>query len=257
MIVTDQMGREILLSKVPERIVSLVPSQTEYLYDLGLEEQIVGQTLYCIHPEEAFRKSYKIGGTKKLNLIKIRALNPDLIIANKEENDQKQIEELALEFPVWISDIKTLKDALDMMQKLGDILNKKAESAAIVNDISNQFKILQKQKITKTALYLIWQKPWMAAGPQTFISEMLHFAGFNNVVTETETRYPNLFFGDMENYKPDCIFLSTEPFPFKESHVAELQAVFPNSIVKLVDGEIFSWYGSRLKKCADYFKTLV
>jgi ABC-type Fe3+-hydroxamate transport system substrate-binding protein len=112
----DQLNRTVFLAQPPQRIVSLVPSQTELLYDLGLGEKVVGQTIFCIHPHSAFKKATKIGGTKKLQLDKIRSLKPDLIVANKEENDQSQIETLAQDFPVWISDIITLDDALDMVK---------------------------------------------------------------------------------------------------------------------------------------------
>lgn len=260
MLFTDQLGRNLDLPTVPKRIISLVPSQTEFLYDIGLGDSIVGQTLFCVHPAEAFKKANKIGGTKKLNMNKIRSLKPDFIIANKEENSQSQILELEKEYPVWISDIKTLQDALEMMQKLGEILDKKTETAVIVNAIQNRFTKAPSElgsANSKTVLYLIWQKPWMAAGQDTFINTLIHCAGYQNAIKDPGSRYPNLFLEDMKALNPDCIFLSSEPFPFDFSHVDYLKSELPHCNIQLVDGEMFSWYGSRLLKAADYFGTLV
>ena len=259
LIVTDQLGRRIQLMDVPKRIVSVVPSQTEFLYEIGLGDSIVGQTIFCVHPVDKFKKATKIGGTKKLNISRIKALKPDIIIANKEENEQSQIEELEKDFPVWISDIKTLDSALEMMNNLGDLFQKNAETQALTAEISNRFLTLKsyQPKQKKRALYIIWQKPWMAAGRDTFINEMLEYAGFENVIQEPDSRYPNLFIKDFEDYKPDYVFLSSEPFPFTEAHVAEMQSLLPKSVVKLVDGEMFSWYGSRLNEAAHYFEKLI
>ena len=113
--VTDQTGRSITIPDSPKRIISIVPSQTELLFDLGLSDEVIGITKFCVHPEEWFRKKTRVGGTKQLNMETIRSLQPDLIVANKEENEQVQVEDIAKEFPVWISDIKTLSDAKRMI----------------------------------------------------------------------------------------------------------------------------------------------
>lgn len=121
MIVTDQLQRTIEISDTVNRIVSLVPSQTELLYDLGLGSKIIGQTIFCVHPETEFKTAEKIGGTKKLQLEKILSLKPDLVIANKEENEKDQIEFLAENVPVWISDVNTLDDATNMIVSIGEM----------------------------------------------------------------------------------------------------------------------------------------
>lgn len=252
--VTDQMGKEVEFSFPPKRVVSLVPSQTELLFDLGLDMEIVGVTWFCIHPDEAKSKS-RVGGTKNLKLDKIKALQPDLIIANKEENEKEQVEALAREFPVWTSDIHDLNGALDMCRQLGKITGKEEEANAIAGRIVDSFKDLPDAKGLRV-LYLIWKGPYMSVGHDTFISHMLYKCGFANVMS-AESRYPEVSEQQIKDLAPDLIFLSSEPYPFKEKHIAELQQLCPQSRVQLVDGEMFSWYGSRLLQAADYLKQLI
>ncbi len=250
--VTDQMGRQVALPLHPKRIVSLVPSQTELLYDLGLEEEVVGQTLFCIHPHKMHETKPQVGGTKKLNIAKIKALNPDLIIGNKEENLKKQIDELAAEFSVWMSDIKTIADAYEMMLQVGELVAKNEEAEQLVADIKVSFENIP--KVNKSAIYLIWQKPFMAAGCNTFIHEIMRQAGIQNLISTS--RYPELTADEINTLAPELLLLSSEPFPFAEKHVSELQPLFPNTKLILVDGEMFSWYGSRMLLAADYFTSL-
>lgn len=257
MIYTDQLVRNIELNSTPKRIVSVVPSQTEFLYDLGLENEIVGQTIFCVHPQHAFKSANKIGGTKKLHLDKIRELQPDVIFANKEENDKDQIEILSKEFPVWISDIFNLEDALDMMRSIGDICGKIIEADTIIQNVQAGFAALNNgQKSQVSALYLIWREPYMAAGRNTFISEMMQNAGVENIIPALDSRYPELNSSQLVDLNPDWVLLSSEPYPFADKHIQEIQQILPNAKVELVDGEMFSWYGSRLQKAPGYFATL-
>lgn len=260
-IITDQMERQIEVPFPPKRIISLVPSQTELLYDLGLNNEVVGQTLFCIHPKEMHDSKPRIGGTKKLQMDKIAALKPDLIIGNKEENEQSQIEELMKLYPVWMSDVKSLDDSLDMIERLGDLVGRNSEALGISQKIRNgfiQINSVNQQLSTnnKSVLYLIWRKPWMVAGRDTFINDMLQRCGFENVISSPNARYPEISDDEIKGMKPHYIFLSSEPYPFKEEHLTELQAISPSSKIVLVDGEMFSWYGSRLLKSATYFKVL-
>lgn len=242
--VIDQMGRLVEIPSAPKRIVSLVPSQTELLYDLGLSEQIVGQTLFCIHPAEAFKTAHKIGGTKKLRLDKIRALKPDLIIGNKEENEREQIETLAAEFPVWMSDIIDTENALQMVEMLGDITGKTNKAIEISQELRAIYHRLQEEVTrSKKTLYLIWKDPWMAAGNKTYIHHMLAMCGFENCL---DGRYPELTDDELKSIDPEVILLSSEPYPFQEKHLIQLKSQLPKAEIKLVDGEFFSWYGSRL-----------
>jgi ABC-type Fe3+-hydroxamate transport system substrate-binding protein len=257
---TDQLQREINLDKTPERIISLVPSQTELLYDLGLDKEVIAITKFCIHPVDWFRKKERIGGTKMLNLEKIRALKPDLVIGNKEENEKSQVNELMRTEKVWISDIKTLGDACEMIIRVGELTGKKEKAQSICNEIEKRFAAFRAQlkdtPHTRVA-YLIWKNPWMVAGSETFIDHMLGICGFKNVFSTAEGRYPEITLQELAAQHPEVILLSSEPYPFREKHIQELQQTCPGAKIMLADGELFSWYGSRLLRSPGYFSELL
>lgn len=252
---TDQIGNTILLSETPKRIVSLVPSQTELLFDLGLENEVVGITKFCIHPDIWFRSKTRVGGTKNVNFDKISELTPDLIIANKEENTEGEIKELMTIYPTWVSDIKNLDDAIQMINNIGKITKTDQKASEITKNISFSFNNLAKSSKNHSVLYLIWNNPFMSINQDTFINEMIEQNGWINYCKDRSERYPEITIEELKLY-PDIIFLSSEPFPFKQKHLDELQTIFPNSQIHLVDGEMFSWYGSRLLKAPEYFKKL-
>lgn len=252
---TDQLGREIIINYPPKRIVSIVPSQTELLFDLGLDEEVIAITKFCIHPIEKFAAKTKIGGTKKLLIEKIRDLKPDLIIGNKEENTQSEVELLMQEFPVWMSDISNLEEAMQTIAQIGELVNREPEAAYLNHLINAGFTDLQTlavcKHINKKVAYLIWKDPYMVAGQNTFINDILRKIGLNNVISDS--RYPQVNLSQLLTHNPQLIFLSSEPYPFKQKHIAEIQSILPNAKVMLVDGEMFSWYGSRLVKAVQYF----
>lgn len=252
---TDQLGRTIELAKSPKRIISLVPSQTELLFDLGLDEEVIGITKFCVHPEHGFRTKTRVGGTRQLNLTKIKELQPDLIIANKEENLQQHIEELAKEFPVWISDVKNLTDALNMINAVGEITGKSSVAKKMINEIEKKFSQLPTTNYKLKTCYLIWKDPYMTIGGDTFINDMLKHAGFQNIFSKQE-RYPQITAGKLQTANCKLLLLSSEPFPFNPKHIEELQPLLPNTKIILADGEMFSWYGSRLLKAPAYFQQL-
>ncbi|MGB4773931.1 MAG: helical backbone metal receptor [Daejeonella sp.] len=251
---TDQLGRNISVSYPPCRIISLVPSQTELLFDLGLDEEIVGITKFCIHPQEMVKNKLKTGGTKKLDLTKIRELKPDLIIGNKEENTKDQIEQLMKEFPVWMSDITNLDSALQMIREVGILVGKDGRAKYIADEIIFNFNSIDAIRGNLRIAYFIWKDPYIVAGKQTFIDDMINRLGCKNAF-ELE-RYPQLNVEDIRKVSPDVIFLSSEPYPFKEKHIKEFHSICPNTQVLIVDGELFSWYGSRLKLSPPYFTLL-
>ncbi|MBX9893399.1 MAG: helical backbone metal receptor [Chitinophagaceae bacterium] len=251
---TDQTGYTISLSHVPKRIVSLVPSQTELLYDLGLDECVVGITKFCVHPKAWFRSKQRVGGTKTVKLDVVAALQPDLILANKEENVQEQVEALRNIAPVWTSDISNLAETLDMIQAVGALTDTAATATTIQERISNSFAALSGTTQRKAA-YLIWRDPYMTAGGDTFISDMLQYCRCTNVFAHQQ-RYPTITLEDIRDSGADTVLLSSEPFPFKEKHIAEISAELPGVQVLLVDGEMFSWYGSRLLHAPAYFHVL-
>lgn len=252
----DQLGNTIQINFPPKRIVSLVPSQTELLFDLGLNEELVGITRFCIHPKEKVSTKEKIGGTKQFNIEKIKALQPDLIIGNKEENYAEGIAELQKHFPVWMSDIFTQDDAYMMIQQVARITNRKKEGESIMEDIRAAFSQLPiANRPLPTCSYFIWRKPYMVAANNTFIHSMLEVLGVENVFKDSE-RYPGVTLEILAERKPDFIFLSSEPYSFSEKHVEEFNSRTPSSKVIVVDGEMFSWYGSRLRYTAKYFGKL-
>jgi ABC-type Fe3+-hydroxamate transport system substrate-binding protein len=226
------------------------------LFDLGLGEQVVGVTKFCVHPAQARQQATIIGGTKDFHFDRIAELKPDLIIGNKEENFQEGIEQLAARYPVWMSDISTLEEALDMIRRVGLITGRKERAEALAQQIQTSFTNLacQPQGLVP-AVYFIWRKPYMVAAGGTYINEMLQAAGFQNVFGHL-SRYPEINSEQLAAANPQQILLSSEPYPFGEKHLAEFQAICPAAQVRIVDGELFSWYGSRLLKSADYFRQL-
>lgn len=255
---TDQMGNCIELSGAPKRIISIVPSQTELLAYWGLDESVVGITKFCIHPQSWFNDKTRVGGTKKLNMEAIAALKPDLIIGNLEENEQSDIEYLKQHYPVWMSDIKTLADCYAMMNSLGELLDCREQSTNLVTELKHHFANITAflpDNCTLKVAYLIWQEPLMVAAGNTFIHEMLKHAGFCNVFSGHQ-RYPEISPADLQLLSPDLIFLSSEPYPFGEKHIEYFSHLCPSARTVVVDGELFSWYGSRLLKSTEYFKQL-
>lgn len=260
---TDQLGRTVELPATPRSIVSLVPSITELLYTLQLDVQVTGITKFCIHPESWFRQKTRVGGTKTVKTSVIQQLQPDLIIANKEENIKAQIDELAQQFPVWISDVNNLTDALDMIEQIGSITGTLTRATHLTSQINMAFTKLQTptdQGIRAAANnkpktgYLIWRNPYMTIGSDTFIHDMLNRCGLQNMFGHA-TRYPVIDTWQLSQC--DLLLLSSEPFPFQQKHIDELQPHLPDTKILLVDGEMFSWYGSRLLQAPAYFTSLL
>lgn len=254
-LVVDMLGRSVDVPEHPKRIVSLVPSQTELLADLGLEEEVVGITKFCVHPESWFRAKTRVGGTKTVHMERVQALEPDLIIANKEENEQAQIKALEAIAPVWVSDIHTLDEALEMITQLSCMCSRAPAGHEIIERIRSGFASLRFYGDKKTA-YCIWREPWMWAGGDTFISDILQRCGLKNVLQHV-SRYPEMSLKQLQAFNPELVLLSSEPYPFKKAHIADVQAVLPNANVLLADGEMFSWYGSRLLHAPEYLAGLL
>ncbi|RNI31098.1 ABC transporter substrate-binding protein [Rufibacter latericius] len=250
------MNRRLYLPQLPQRIVSLVPSQTELLFHLGLGDRIVGITKFCIHPKEAVKRIPKIGGTKNFHFEAIDALQPDLIIGNKEENYQEGIERLQQKYPVWMSDIYTLEDVFQMMQSISQLTGTEEKARALVSTLEQQFLELRPAEPPVPTAYFIWRNPYMAVGNDNFIDHMLTRCGFKNVLGHL-ARYPQVTAAQLQEASPELILLSSEPYPFKEKHIAEFQEICPNARIKVVDGELFSWYGSRLLHSVTYLTQLI
>ncbi len=236
----------------PKRIVSLVPSITEFLIDIGLESNLVGRTQFCIHPKEQLADVPIVGGTKNVDITKVLALKPDLIIAVKEENEQLQVEHLSEHVPCLVFDIVDVHSAFNMMKVIAQATETTSEVTAIIKTI-NKALLQMDKKAQKSAVYLIWHKPMMSINSRTFISDMMQYAGFYNLFSDKKESYPLITTDEILKLNPAYILLSSEPFKFTEKHKAFYQNKYPNSKVILVDGEMFSWYGSRMIKAFKYF----
>lgn len=230
----------------------MVPSQTELLVDLGLGDRIVGVTKFCVHPKGLKKEKTVIGGTKNFRIDRIDSLQPDLIIGNKEENYKEGIERLSEKYPIWMSDIFTLEDAYRMILSIGELTDTVPRANQIISQIKNE---LEKEfRFKGSAVYLIWKDPLIVVGSNTFIDSMLKKAGFQNLIDQV--RYPEIDLEELVHMNPDYLLLSSEPFPFKEKHISFFQEKLPNAKIRIVDGEMFSWYGSRLVFAGKYFSTL-
>ncbi|MEQ6123008.1 helical backbone metal receptor [Pseudotenacibaculum sp. MALMAid0570] len=242
-----------------KKIISLVPSQTELLYDLGLEEQIVGVTKFCVHPFLAKQTKQIVGGTKNIKIDRIKALQPDIILCNKEENTKEIVEECQKICTVHVSDIFTLQDAKSLIEEYGVLFNKRTEAKSMMNKLDFKvadFKSFIKNKPILKVAYFIWRNPWMVAANNTFINHLLELNNFENIYNNKE-RYPEVALKKIRlEGDPDLVFLSSEPYPFKEEHAFEIGRCTHHAKTVFVDGEMFSWYGSRLLKAFDYFKQL-
>jgi ABC-type Fe3+-hydroxamate transport system substrate-binding protein len=236
------------------RIVSLVPSWTEYLVDLGLENQIVGRTKFCVRPHEKVQKIEKIGGTKNLNIQKIKRLKPDLIIANIEENDRDQVEECQQFSEIILTDVRSIESALRECERIGIAVGCAEKGAHWVQQIEAAWGCAR--PIHSTAFYVVWKNPLMVAGKDTFISDVMRWWGIHNLGGQWDNgRYPQPTAKEWELAKTNWILLPSEPFPFREKHLSDFGN--ENSTPLLVDGEAFSWYGSRMLKSANYFNNLI
>ena len=253
----DQLGHEIKLKSTPKRIVCLVPSLTELLVDLGLSDRLVGVTKFCVHPENLRKEKTVVGGTKSIHADRIAALKPDFILCNKEENTQEIVDTCTQIAPVYVSDINDFDSFYGFVNDLGALLGCKPQAEALVKSVENrlkQFRVKMVSEPVRSVLYLIWKDPLMAAGRATFINVLLEACGFRNSIAEEHSRYPEV---DLELLKKaDYVLLSSEPFSFSKKHIAEFETQTEAQIL-CVDGEYFSWYGSRLLKAFDYFENLV
>ncbi|WP_010250034.1 ABC transporter substrate-binding protein [Myroides injenensis] len=259
-VLEDQIGQKHTFETTPKRIISLVPSQTETLCDLGLEDEIIGITKFCVHPYHLQVIKVKVGGTKKVHIEKIKALQPDIIIANKEENTLEIVESLKGICPVWVTDVITFDDNIKMIEDFGVLFNKRTEAKKWIDKLKfaqKEFMHYVSNKPDYKAAYFIWRDPYMVAGRDTFINEVMSLNKFNNVYANREERYPEIELKKIRmEGDPELVFLSSEPYPFKEEHAFEIGRFTHHGKTIFVDGEMFSWYGTHLHKAFDYFKLI-
>ena len=248
----DALGRPVGLASPPRRIVSLVPSLTELLADLGLDDEVVGLTRFCVHPDGWKRRKAIVGGTKTVDPARVAALQPDLVLAAKEENVQEQVDALAA--PAFVTDVATVADAVAMIRRVGALVDRAGAADELADAVEGGFAALAPPRRLRAA-YLIWREPWMTVGGDTFISDVMAHAGFDNVYGDAG-RYPSVTPDELRARQPDVVLLSSEPYPFRSAHLAEVRALVPDARVELVDGEPFSWYGSRMRAAPAYLRTV-
>lgn len=252
----DQLHREIKFTQSPKRIVSLVPSQTELLCDLGLEKYLVGLTKFCVRPKHIKSKSLIVGGTKQINIDKVKALQPNIILCNKEENTKAIVTACEQICNVHVSDVCNLEDSYELIKQYGILFKKEQSALEIISEINKEAEAFQRYMEDKPSIktvYFIWCNPWMVAANNTFVNYMMQLDKFQNVFNDKD-RYPEI--SQKETGSATLVLLSSEPFPFKKQHKKELTTFYPKAKILLVDGEMFSWYGSRLTKAFQYFKQL-
>jgi ABC-type Fe3+-hydroxamate transport system substrate-binding protein len=253
----DQLGNRLTFNNTPKRIVSLVPSLTHTLASFGLDKEVVGVTRFCKWPESWKKNKRVVGGTKDFKIERIMTLQPDLVLANKEENTKDLILELSQQVPVYVSDVNNLETNVQMLSDFGRILNKETLAQQFIDEIKNAKSDLLKGVSfnPSKAVYMIWKKPWMTVGGDTFINQMLQYAGFENIY-QNKTRYPKVDLSDLQKINPEIILLSSEPYTFKLKDKEELQVLFPDTCIILVPGEPFTWFGTYTLEAFNYFKTL-
>ena len=256
-VTSDDLGRDVRVPVRPQRIVSLCPSQTETLLELGAGERLVGRTRYCIHPEPTVIRITEVGGTKQLRVPAIEQLKPDLVIAEKEENRREDVELLAARWPVFVTDVRDIASGLRMISTLGRLCGCETAATGLIKKISTRWRSLKALPKPRSTAYLIWRKPWMAAGADTYIHDVLTRCGLVNVFAQSAARYPETTMKKLAVLSPELVLLSTEPYPFKEKHRGEFAKALPQSKVLLVDGEAFSWYGARMLKSADVLQGII
>jgi ABC-type Fe3+-hydroxamate transport system substrate-binding protein len=233
------------------RIVSLVPSITELLCDLGLSEEIVGRTGFCIHPWETVREIPKVGGTKDLKFDRIRELEPTHVVVNVDENRKEDAEALAEFIPnVVVTHPLEPRDNLDLYRQMGREFDREAEAEEFCGKFETALARVE-DRPEQRVLYLIWRDPWMTISPETYISQTLGLFNWKTIPASTEERYPQV---ELDAVDVDRVLLSSEPFHFKEHHLPEVEALVPGAKVSLIDGEMTSWYGSRAIAGIDYLR---
>ena len=260
--ITDDLGIPVRLDHLPARIVSLVPSLTETLFTLGAGERLVGVTDYCIHPAEAVRDIPHVGGTKDPSIARILELTPDLVIANAEENEKNDVEQLRNHTTVFVTHPSTVAGAIKTVQDLGAMTGTVDKAGRFAEACRHTLDSLagQTPRTTHRTACLIWRNPWMAAGPATYMSDLIRTAGFENIFIKREPRYPKTTIDALVSANPDVILLPNEPYPFGEAEKDEIFDRFASAAgtpsILLVEGTYFAWFGSRTLDALEYLKKL-
>ena len=240
------------MQKEHPRIVSLVPSWTETLYSFGLDQSVVGVTRWCVHPKELVARVEKVGGTKDPDVARIVALKPDLVVCEKEENRREDVEAMrAAGVRVWVSDVRSLDDAVRDSLELGREVGREAAAEALAARVAEARREVEAARAGQEEILAyvpIWRRPWMTLTRDTYAHHVLALAGARNLFADAEGRYPEREPEEAIEAGAQCALLPTEPYPFHEKPQAVdelVEAGFPRERVAIVDGEALTWYGAR------------
>ena len=256
----DAVGTRHAPARRDARIVSLVPSITELVCDLGLAAQLVGRTGFCVHPREVVRRIPKVGGTKDVDLDKLRALRPTHVILNIDENKKEHARSLAEFVPELIVTHPLAPiDNLALYRLIGGIFGREDQAEALCGEFEAAYAALQSAASTfplDRVLYLIWKNPWMTVSRDTYVSRMLALVKWETVPAECTDRYPKIQLDSGVLDAADAVLLSSEPYSFREGHVAELRAdpLLAKKRIALIDGAMTAWYGSRAIEGLGYLR---
>lgn len=259
--IRDADGVTHRLDESPRRIVSLVPSLTESVIALGGADRLVGVTEWCIHPEEVVKSIPKVRGTKNPYIKKILELQPDLVLANREENRRRHVVELRRHVPVFLTYPRSVFDALKTVRDLGVILDASERAGEILEMC--EFLLDGIHRTTNPYYHtacLIWRDPWMAVGPDTYVHDLLGHFGFVNVYREEDGRYPETTLEDLAERGPEIVLLPSEPYEFAEGDREQVQTVVwskvPGCRAVLVDGGYLTGWGTRTLAALRYLTEL-
>ncbi|HEY8491449.1 MAG TPA: cobalamin-binding protein [Dehalococcoidia bacterium] len=253
--VVDAVGREVLIPYPPRRIVSLVPSLTEALFAFGAGEQVVGVTRFCTEPPEGVAAKAKVGGTKKVQYQAVRDLEPDLVIASAEENRKEDVAPLIIDrIPIFVTLPTTVEEAVQQLRVLARIVGREEEARPVLEDAEAAVAELRAARTARPPVSVfcpVWRRPYVHAGPGTYLHDVLELCGGTNLFADRPGRYFNVTLEEMADRNPDVILLPDEPFPYGEQHLPEFQAFTQVTAVRegrvhLIDGKLVTWYGPRM-----------
>jgi ABC-type Fe3+-hydroxamate transport system substrate-binding protein len=262
--VADALGRVVEVPTPPQRIVSLVPSLTETLFFWGLGQRVVGVTHFCVEPRDGVRHKARVGGTKNIDLPKLFALNPDLVIASAEENDRQQVEAImAAGVPVFVTLPRSVEEAVEMLWTLGEVAGAREAARALVEECRAALKEVRARRRGRSVPLFcpIWREPWMTVGPGTYMHDLLEECGGQNIFGHRQGRYFAVSLEEVAARDPALVLLPSEPYRFRRRHIEELAQAGVRAAVEgrayLVDGRLLCWYGPRLPQALHEMSRLI
>lgn len=253
--VTDDLGLKVVLPAHPRRIISLCPSLTETVCAVGATTQLQGVTRYCCHPEGIAQRRPVIGGALDINMAAIKSLNPDLILAVKEENNREVIASLSALYPVYVFDITTVQQGMALCEQIGILTGHGVEGARLRGQINQAWQKISVATAATPCAYLLWNHPLMGAGDNTFIHDVIATLGLTNILEHSTTRYPKVDHDLLSKAK--IILLGSEPYAFSAEEYTSLAHAYQQSRIIRVDGEAFCWYGAHMLSSAGILNQLI